>query len=87
MSKSADSHFSTQSSKAGLSAARRFGLVLARASIAFAFPAGGFAGTYTVTNNADSGVNSLRWAIEQANANPGSSINIQDNRGTITLAL
>jgi len=29
------------------------------------------AATYTVTTTADSGAGSLRWAIEQANANPG----------------
>ncbi len=29
------------------------------------------AATYTVTTTADSGVGSLRWAIEQVNANPG----------------
>ncbi len=28
-------------------------------------------GTFTVTTTADSGVGSLRWAIDQANANPG----------------
>ena len=29
------------------------------------------AATYTVTNTDDSGNGSLRWAIEQANSNPG----------------
>ncbi len=32
------------------------------------------ASTYTVTNTQDSGPGSLRWAIDQANANPGADI-------------
>ncbi len=44
------------------------------------------ADTYTVTSTADDGSpNTLRWAIEQANASPGSTIQIQNNLGTITL--
>ncbi len=47
---------------------------------------GARAATYTVTSTADTGVaGTLRWAIEQANANPGSTINIQNNLGRITL--
>lgn len=43
------------------------------------------AATYTVTSAADNGdPGTLRWAIVQANANPGSTINLQDNLGTIT---
>ena len=35
-------------------------------------------GTFTVTNTADSGLGSLRWAITNANANPGTNtINFQ----------
>ncbi len=30
-----------------------------------------YGGDFTVTNIADSGNGSLRWAIEQANGNPG----------------
>ncbi|MBE2179188.1 MAG: hypothetical protein IAE97_01835, partial [Chthoniobacterales bacterium] len=42
------------------------------------------AATYTVTNPADDGsANTLRWAIEWANSNPGSTINITNNLGTI----
>jgi predicted outer membrane repeat protein len=41
--------------------------------------------TYNVTSGADAGVGTLRWAIEQANANPGSdNIVIQPN---VTVAL
>ena len=40
--------------------------------------------TYTVTSTADTGeAGTLRWAIAQANANPGSTINLQNNLGTI----
>src|SRR4051812_31460469 len=43
------------------------------------------AATYTVTSNADTGAaGTLRWAIDQANANSGSTINLNDNLGTIT---
>lgn len=43
------------------------------------------AATYAVTSAADDGSEgTLRWAIEQANTDPGSTINIQDNLGTIT---
>ncbi len=46
----------------------------------------GWAATYTVTSTADTGdAGTLRWAIDQANANAGSTINIANNLGTITL--
>ena len=42
---------------------------------AFLFQAGAVhGGTFTVTNTADSGLGSLRWAITNANANPGPDI-------------
>ena len=41
-------------------------------AVAFLFHVGGVrGGTFTVTNTADSGTGSLRWAITNANANPG----------------
>ncbi len=44
------------------------------------------AAAYTVTSTADTGAaGTLRWAIEQANADAGSTITLQDNLGTITL--
>ena len=44
------------------------------------------AGTYTVTSSADDGsAGTLRYAITQANANPGSTINFAANLGTIAL--
>ena len=49
-------------------------------------PLAGEAATYSVTSTADTGAaGTFRWAIAQANANPGSTITIQDNLGTITL--
>lgn len=48
------------------------------------------AATYDVLFDGDNPdapmANTLRWAIEQANANPGSTINIASNLGTITFA-
>jgi fibronectin-binding autotransporter adhesin len=42
--------------------------------------------SYTVSSSADDGSpNTLRWAIEQANANPGSSITFSISNTTITL--
>jgi len=47
----------------------------------------GRAATYTVTSTADTeAVGTLRWAIEQANADSGSTINFANNLGTITLS-
>lgn len=44
-----------------------------------------FGGTYTVTSTADTGAaGTLRWAINQANADSGSTIQLTDNLGTIT---
>ncbi|WP_295431294.1 hypothetical protein [uncultured Thiodictyon sp.] len=44
------------------------------------------AGTYSVTSTADTNTaGTLRYAIDQANANPGSTINLQSSLGTITL--
>ena len=47
--------------------------------VAFLFHVGAIrGGTFTVTNTADSGAGSLRWAITNANANPGpDTINFQ----------
>ncbi len=60
--------------------------LLAASSSAFLILCSAQAATYTVTSTADTGaVGTLRWAITQANADPGSTINIQDNLGTITL--
>ena len=48
--------------------------------LAFLFHAGAVhGGTFTVTNTADSGLGSLRWAITNANANPGTTNNINFN--------
>mgnify|MGYP000926722234 FL=1 len=46
----------------------------------------GHAATYTVTSTEDTDAEgTLRWAIVQANANPGSQIDLADSLGTITL--
>ena len=45
------------------------------------------AATFTVTNTNDSGSGSLRWAIEQANANPGSNDTITFDSGLGTISL
>ncbi len=45
------------------------------------------AATYTVTSTADTeDAGTLRWAINQANADPGSTIQLEDHLGTITLS-
>ena len=46
-------------------------LILGAAAILFGSAAGARADTYTVTNTADSGAGSLRQAILDANAHPG----------------
>ncbi len=49
-------------------------------------PAAASAATYTVTSTADDGsAGTLRYAINQANANPGSTINFAANLGGISL--
>lgn len=51
--------------------------ILVCALIAFGLPGvqlAASAATYTVTNTLDSGVNSLRWAINQANLNTGADV-------------
>jgi autotransporter-associated beta strand protein len=50
------------------------------------FPGALHAATYTVTSNEDTGAQgTLRWAITEANANPGSTINFDGSVGTIIL--
>ncbi|CAN5406910.1 hypothetical protein BH09VER1_BH09VER1_09670 [soil metagenome] len=67
-------------------AGRRFRKVAGLLCATLALCDSAFSATYTVTSNADTtAVGTLRWAIAQANANAGSTINLNDNLGTITL--
>jgi|GEM_PF-1845189 len=59
-------------------------ITIAGALMAIISPHASDAAVYTVTNEADTNTGSLRWAIEQANLNPGEDTIIFNNNYTIS---
>ncbi|MEN8135558.1 MAG: putative Ig domain-containing protein [Thermodesulfobacteriota bacterium] len=58
-------------------------LLWAACLLGLSLPTTANASTFTVTNADDTGIDSLRWAIEQANQNPGPDQIVFDNSYTI----